>query len=271
MPRESRPRVTIASAAACSCPVRSASARSGDRSASVCANRRLTASATRCCWAPSWMSRSSRRRSVSWASTSRCREERSSSARADSSAARCSSSTRRLAPRSTSPACAARPEKRRSSTEVSGTCACSCTTRSPSSSPPWRTSSGPDGRRGTRVESLGARRGRLAWPRGGQGRPVIHDQPHLRPLRTRAFGEHPGHLLGQVLSGVPSGHSPGEPTQHVERRRRPPCTTREANLSRRACTRSNARATTAVATTERATSAEEVRPSNSPPPTTRTA
>ena len=37
-----------------------------------------SAIATRCCWAPSWRLRSSRRRSRSAASTSRCREDRSS-------------------------------------------------------------------------------------------------------------------------------------------------------------------------------------------------
>ena len=37
-------------------------------------NRRLTASATRCCWAPSWMSRSSRRRSSSSATRTRRRD-----------------------------------------------------------------------------------------------------------------------------------------------------------------------------------------------------
>ena len=75
----------------------------------VWASRRFTARATRCCWAPSWTSRSSARRSLSCASTSRCRESRSSSARADSSAARRSSSARRRAPRSIRPAWSARP------------------------------------------------------------------------------------------------------------------------------------------------------------------
>ena len=65
--------------AAASWAASSASARSGARPASVSARRRFTARATRCCWAPSWMSRSSRRRAASWASTSRCRDARSSS------------------------------------------------------------------------------------------------------------------------------------------------------------------------------------------------
>ena len=52
---------------------------SGERPATVWASRRLTARATRCCWAPSWMSRSSRRRSWSWVSMSRARDTFSSS------------------------------------------------------------------------------------------------------------------------------------------------------------------------------------------------
>ena len=42
----------------------------------------FTLSATRCCWAPSWRLRSRRRRSSSWAVTSRCRDARRSTSRA---------------------------------------------------------------------------------------------------------------------------------------------------------------------------------------------
>ena len=62
MPRDSWTRVSIGVARPRP-PGRpaAASARSGDRAASgLAASRRFTASATRCCWAPSWMSRSSR-------------------------------------------------------------------------------------------------------------------------------------------------------------------------------------------------------------------
>ena len=43
----------------------------GSRSVSWPASRAFTASATSCCWAPSWMLRSRRRRSSSWAATRR--------------------------------------------------------------------------------------------------------------------------------------------------------------------------------------------------------
>ena len=65
MPRERSDRVSIVSSAAVRSSASTGSARSGDRASSVRASRRFTASATRCCWAPSWMSRSSRRRSSS--------------------------------------------------------------------------------------------------------------------------------------------------------------------------------------------------------------
>ena len=54
--------------------------RAGSAAIAVFARRSLTASATRCCWAPSWMLRSRRRRSSSWAVTIRWREARSSAA-----------------------------------------------------------------------------------------------------------------------------------------------------------------------------------------------
>ena len=49
------------------------------RGRATCASRAFTASATSCCWAPSWMLRSRRRRSSSCAATIRWREARSSS------------------------------------------------------------------------------------------------------------------------------------------------------------------------------------------------
>ena len=66
----------------------------GSRSASCPASRAFTARATSCCCAPSWMFRSRRRRSSSWAATRRCRDIRRSS------------TSRTL--RKTMPACAAR-------------------------------------------------------------------------------------------------------------------------------------------------------------------
>ena len=69
-------------------------ARSGERPTMVCASRRLTVRATRCCWAPSWRSRSRRLRSASWVSMRRSREALISSERTSSSARRSSSSAR---------------------------------------------------------------------------------------------------------------------------------------------------------------------------------
>ena len=73
--------MAIAASTAVTCSARTARARSGALPTRVWARRRLTTRATRCCWAPSWMSRSRRRRSASWASTSRRRDTWSSSAR----------------------------------------------------------------------------------------------------------------------------------------------------------------------------------------------
>ena len=94
MPRERSTSVAMAESIASTCCSSTAPARSGERDATVCASRRLTTSATRCCWAPSWMSRSRRRRSASRASTRRRRDTWSSSARAARSAGRCASSAR---------------------------------------------------------------------------------------------------------------------------------------------------------------------------------
>ena len=106
---------------ASSCETSTARARSGDRAVRVWARRRLTTRATRCCSAPSWMSRSRRRRSVSWVSTTPSARGlevtgRGSPGRRHAAPGRCAVEHRRR----TRPAWAARPANRRSSTGDSG-------------------------------------------------------------------------------------------------------------------------------------------------------
>ena len=73
-PTDSRSRVCTASSRADRTVWAVACARGGSLVTSTFSSRRLTASATRCCWAPSWMSRSSRRRSSSSATRTRLRD-----------------------------------------------------------------------------------------------------------------------------------------------------------------------------------------------------
>src|SRR3954447_15005000 len=95
MPRASSRRSASATASFSARPSTSGSA-SVPRTR-VFSRRRSSASATSCCWAPSWRSRSRRRRAASPASTMRTRETRSSSTRARRSAFRRSLSSARAA------------------------------------------------------------------------------------------------------------------------------------------------------------------------------
>ena len=106
----SRGRASVVSATSvCSLRSRSCSAAfSGSFEAVAPARRSFTARATRCCCAPSWMFRSSRRRSASCAWTIRIRDSRSSSALVDSSSTRARSSLVSARLRTTRAVCAAR-------------------------------------------------------------------------------------------------------------------------------------------------------------------
>ena len=95
------------------------------RPARVCASRRFTASATRCCWAPSWMSRSSRCRSTSCAVTSRSRTDVPPPPRRQLGRPLAPARHATGRPACTRPAWAARPSNSRTSTGVSGR-PCSC-------------------------------------------------------------------------------------------------------------------------------------------------
>ena len=105
----------------------------------VLARLSLTASATRCCWAPSWMSRSSRLRARSWAATMRLLDSLICSARIEISSRRACSSTVRRALRNTIPACAARSDSRRRSALVTGSPRSLAMASAPSSSCWWVT------------------------------------------------------------------------------------------------------------------------------------
>ena len=59
---------------------------------------------------------------------------------------------------------------------------------------------------------------RARRPGRGERRPVVHDQPHLRPLRAGALGQHPRHPGRQLLRREAARRGPGEPPQHVVRR-----------------------------------------------------
>ncbi len=172
-------------------------ARSGRRRATVSASRRLTASATRCCCAPSWMSRSSRRRSASWVSISRSRDARSSAARARQLVV----PGGELGPQPDQPQ--HEPGLRREPGEQpllhrgqrrAGAAPAAGARRS--TLPPWRTS-----RRADRspVASASWRRrsggGRIGRRRRRPGRrehqPALNRQPDLRPPGVGALGEQP--------------------------------------------------------------------------------
>ena len=163
-----------------------------------------------------------RRRSSSWASTRRCRDACSSSTRAASSWARCSSSDLRTADRSASPACPARPAKSRSSTAVSGTPGCSCRTSTPSTFDACRTSRAPprpalDPRILRLLETSPVTVvGPSAGQRAASTRRSSADDPDLGPGRARAVRQHLRHALRHVLHGVLPGDGAGEPAQHVE-------------------------------------------------------
>ncbi len=121
----------------------------GSSATTSLASRRLTASATRCCWAPSCRLRSTRRRSASPLATTRARDARSSSAwRRSSSIELCSAV-------SSCALCRARPTWRARSASTRSSSSRKVTppsprliTMMPSSSPPWligATRSGPGG------------------------------------------------------------------------------------------------------------------------------
>ena len=104
------------------------------------ASRRLTASATRCCWAPSCRFRSTRRRSASPLATMRARDSRSSSACLRSSSRVVCSAESSWALWKARPTCrASSVSTRSSSSEKVSAAAGRSTTISPSSSPAWLT------------------------------------------------------------------------------------------------------------------------------------
>ena len=210
----------MASTAARSWPARSTSARSGDRWARVSARRRFTASATRCCWAPSWMSRSSSRRSASCRSTSRSRD-----------AAQLVGPRRQLGapqlelgaqpcPAQDQPRLPGQPREQALLDRGERACA-----RAP----------GRPGRRAARRRAApratggpatsaidsGPARSPRAWPRAARSRPASAGRRRpARPATTprRCPRPAPGHPRRQLLGGVAARHRLGEPAQHVVRR-----------------------------------------------------
>ena len=277
MPLDRATRVSIVSSAARAWARSWAVARTGALVARVWASRRLTASATRCCCAPSWMSRSSRRRSSSWVWTSRSREARSSAARSASSASRWASSARSRALRSASPAWAARPANSRSSTGVSADRSPSWRRSTPSSSPPWRTG------RARRPGAVASR----APSRGSGGKPApaapVADGGQVAAGTSRSptashTWAHRALVPSASTRAIRSGSwSAGYSAATVaENRLRTsygdgPCPRRRCTVaSRRCCTGSNPSATITVARTDKVRSGESVRPTRAPPPRTTT-
>ena len=180
------------------------------------------------------------------------RDSRSSSARADSSTTRLASSARSRTRCSTSPACAARPAKRRSSTGVSGWSSCSWSRSTPSVR---RRDDVQRSRRRRRQHSAVRPRFRhVRRPARGELGHVVDHQPDLRPARTGALGEHlrhPRRHVGPVVPPAPVTASEnllstsyGEPRPHGRPSGWPAVSSRDR-------TGSNATATIAVASTDR--------------------
>ena len=214
----------MARRAALTCSARTRRARSGDRPARTWASRRFMARATRCCCAPSWMSRSSRRRSASWAAITRVRELSSSRVRARSSWRR-SSSWARSATSSQHetglgrevgeqpllygcqrhPGPLLEPEHAQHLVAVpDGRGAdtirpCCCGARRP------------EPRRCAVIESIG-------WPASCDRQAVGQPEPDLRPLRAGALGEQSRHVGWEVLGTVAVARVLGEPREDVVRR-----------------------------------------------------
>ena len=247
--------------------------RSRDRGASVSASRRFTARATRCCWAPSWMSRSSRRRSASWASTRRWRDVRSSSARAESSSTRCGELGAEPGAAQHRPGLGGEPGEQSLLDRGERPVLVLPARRStPSSSPAWPTERPVPSRRRDRPR-VGVLAGRLA-PGGqvaasaGQPPTTSHTCAHSAPVPSASTF---AIRAGSSSRVVAAGDGLGERPQHVVRRRLAAVHRRRRRpRSSRVCTGSKPSATTAVASTERATSGEDVCPISTPPPSTTT-
>src|SRR5215475_11056342 len=138
----------------------------------------LMARATSCCWAPSWMLRSIRRRSSSCAATSRCREALISSSRASS----CSRSPAFL---STRPTWAARSASSRSSVGVSDSPGRFDTDSAPRTSPRWRTGRIRSAAGYAGTSAAVARAGGSGGASGGQAAPSWNTSPPFSHTSAR--------------------------------------------------------------------------------------
>ena len=213
-----RPGWSIAVSTAASLLGQHRSARSGARSASVCASRRLTTSATRCCWAPSWMSRSSRaarRRGRRPAAPRRLQllgpQPKLAARRAELGAQ----------PRAAQhqPGLGGQTGEQPLLDRGQGPPSRSCTRSTPSRSPASTTSRGAIGRvAGRRVVGVGVR-----GPGRGRAPSVVVDRPARPGPTTRRCPRElprqppsPGRGARPVVVGA--GDGLGEPAQHVVRR-----------------------------------------------------
>ncbi len=231
MPRESRTSVSTASRAASALvgeqfdrTLRERSVPTTPRAAGSPPARRGAAARRRGCLVPGAVSRCPGHRPVA-VGTRGARRHDSTARRPGRS-----SSARSRAPRNTSPTWAARPAKRRSSTEVSGTSGRSCTHQDAQ-----LLRVVPD-RQGPPSGAILARRvGRATGAVGGQvaaeRRSVVHDEPDLRPLGPGPLGEH----LGHPGRAAPRPHDCPSRSRRTRAGRRtatrsPPWTTRDANV-----------------------------------------
>ncbi len=210
MPRARSRRSSSAVWISASICVSISAALAGSRAVRSRASRVFTDSATSCCCAPSWMLRSSRRRSWSCAVTSRRCEARSSS-------------TRRTF-RRTRPACDARSRTRRSFDGFIGSLGGIATESAPRSSPRSRTSTtvSPSivGRASfaTTGDVPRARRPSATRPPAAARADA---EPHPRRAGARGLAEDLRHPAEDVLGRVRLPDAFGELGQHLVRGRPP--------------------------------------------------
>ena len=187
-------------------------------------------------------------------------------ARATRAARRLEPTARRLAARAAraaerragrGPACLASPSNRRSSTVVSGRCTCSWTHQHAENlarRAVLRGTAGPPPR--PRPGRSGLPRRARGWPRVARSLPVSAGRRRrARPATSRRRCPRPAPWPS--ATAAPRRHSCPTPSRRTGSARRtarstPPCIVRDANASNLAWTGSNASATTAVASTERA-------------------